>query len=33
MNRPSVIVTQLQDDGNIMVGGNSRILAHGELVL
>lgn len=32
MNRPSVIVTQLQTDGNIMVGGNSRIIARGELL-
>ena len=33
MNRPSVIVTQLQVGGAIMVGGNSRILAQGNLLL
>ena len=33
MNRPSVIVTQLQADGSIMVGGNIRIIAHGNLQL
>ena len=33
MNRPSVIVTQLHADGSIMVGGNSRILAQGNLLL
>ena len=33
MNRPSVIVTQLHVNGSIMVGGNSRILAQGTLLL
>ncbi|MBO4814107.1 MAG: PhzF family phenazine biosynthesis protein [Muribaculaceae bacterium] len=33
MNRPSVIVTQLHADGSIMVGGNSRIIARGNLLL
>ena len=33
MNRPSVIVTQLHANGSIMVGGNSRIIAHGNLQL
>lgn len=33
MNRPSVIVAHLLADGSIMVGGNSRILAQGTLLL
>ena len=33
MNRPSVVATTLRDDGNIWVGGDSRIIARGDLLV
>lgn len=33
MNRPSVVATTLRDDGDIWVGGDSRIIARGDLLV